>query len=67
MAKIKPFETSKTCMIQTPTDCYWQIFDSSWSYKDIKAWMFDTFCIDEDSILELKITSETRYKLPSND
>lgn len=62
MSKPKKYDTYKECTIRTSLNEYIQIFTSDWTFSDIRAWMLDTYCIDETSIVEICLSSVTKYK-----
>ena len=64
---LKKFDSFKTCTIRTATDNYEQTFSNEWSFTDIRLWMLDTYCIDEASIIDIRISCVTIYKIPAND
>ena len=64
---LKKYDSYKLCLIKTPHDEFKQVFSNEWSFTDIRRWMLDTYCIDEDSICEIHISSVTLYKIPNND
>jgi hypothetical protein len=64
---LKKYDSYKSCVIRTASDEFQQIFTNDWSFTDIRQWMLDTYCIDENSIIEIQISSVTLYKLPKND
>lgn len=63
----KKFDSYKSCVIRTSHDEFSQMFTNDWSFTDIRQWMLDTYCIDENSIIEILISSVTVYKIPKND
>lgn len=64
---LKKYDSYKSCFIITSNDDFQQIFTNDWSFTDIRQWMLDTYCIDENSIIEIRISSVTLYKLSKND
>lgn len=64
---LKKYDSYKSCVISTAHDEFEQMFTNDWSFTDIRKWMLDTYCIDEDSICEIRISSITLYKIPKND
>lgn len=63
---MKRYDSYKECVITTPTDEFTQIFSTDWTFSDIESWMLDTYCIEKDSILSLRISNVTLYKLKKN-
>lgn len=59
---MKKYDSFKECIITTPTDEYAQMFTNDWTFKDIESWMLDTYCIEKDSILTMRISNVTIYK-----
>lgn len=59
---MKKYDSYKECVICTPTDDFTQLFTHEWTFKDIESWMLDTFCIDKESILSMRISNVTIYK-----
>lgn len=59
---MKKYDTYKECFILTHTSEFSNFFTSDWTFRDIESWMLDTYCIDKDSIIELRMSNVTRYK-----
>lgn len=43
-----------------------QVFDSSWCIRDALSWMYDTYLIDDDKIIEQTCSFVKRYKLKND-
>lgn len=50
------------CTIYTHSSSFNQIFDSGWKVNDILSWMKDTYCIDDDTIIETQVSFINKYK-----
>lgn len=62
----KFYDSTIECSISTHTDTFEMIFSNDWKISDVISWMKDTYCIDDNNIVEQRVSYVKRFKLKSN-
>lgn len=55
------------CITMNDQFVYEQCFTHDWKLKDALSWMYDTYLIDDEKVIEQTCSYVKRYKIKSNE